>query len=114
MSQKNVAYVWMACVCLVLATSSVKADEHAQVTGEIVEYRLATWKTIHAEGEEGQKVVDTLKRLRCEVQVDSHGGHTDVKYRSANWQQLSLPNHDVAHQWTSWLKNYGFETKHEH
>ena len=83
-------------------------------TSEVVEYRLATWKTTHAEGPQAQKLVGTLKKLRCEVKVGSHGGHTDVQYRCQKWQSLALKDHHTAHQWESWLKKYGFETKHTH
>lgn len=81
---------------------------------EIVEYRLAGWKTAHAEGTKADKLVKTLKMLRCEVKVGNHGGHSDVKYRCEKWQKLALKNHKAAHQWESWLKNYGFQTKHKH
>lgn len=81
---------------------------------EVVKYRLVTWKTTHAEGRQAEKLVGTLKKLRCEVKVGSHGGHTDVKYRCQKWQSLALKDHDTAHQWESWLNKYGFETKHTH
>ena len=81
---------------------------------ELVEYRLAAWKTTHANGDQAEKLVSTLKKLRCEVKVGSHGGHTDVTYRCEKWQSLELKDHKAAHQWESWLKRYGFETKHTH
>ncbi|OYP31081.1 hypothetical protein CGZ80_22020 [Rhodopirellula sp. MGV] len=82
---------------------------------ELVNYRLENWKTAHAEsGKKGEQLVATLKKLRCEVSVSSHGGHQDVKYRCVKWQQLSLKSHKEAHQWEAWLKQYGFATKHEH
>jgi hypothetical protein len=81
---------------------------------ELVEYRLAAWKTTHASGEQADKLVSTLKKLRCEVKVGSHGGHTDVTYRCEKWQSLALKDHKTAHQWESWLNRYGFETKHTH
>lgn len=81
---------------------------------EVVEYRLEKWRTTHSEGDKAEKLVATLKKLRCEVKVGSHGSHTDVKYRCAKWQSLALKDHKSAHQWESWLKKYGFETKHKH
>jgi len=93
----------------------VRAAEPNTAAQELVEYRLEKWKTTHAKaGKEGEKLVVTLKKLRCEVKVGSHGGHTDVNYRCPKWQKLALKSHKEAHQWESWLKKYGFETKHSH
>ncbi len=97
-------------VCTLLA----QAADPSTAASEIVEYRLTKWKTTHAEGSQTEKLVGTLKKLRCEVKVGSHGGHTDVQYRCEKWQSLSLKNHNTAHQWEAWLKRYGFETKHTH
>lgn len=92
----------------------VRAAEPNVATQEFVEYRLEKWKTAHAEGNQGDKLVETLKKLRCEVKVGSHGGHTDVNFRCPKWQQLALKGHEEAHHWEAWLKKYGFETKHAH
>ena len=92
----------------------VHATEPNAAAQELVEYRLEKWKTTHAEGDQGEKLVETLKKLRCEVKVSDHGGHTDVNYRCQKWQQLALKSHKEAHQWEAWLKKYGFETKHPH
>ena len=91
-----------------------RATEPTLAAQELVEYRLAKWKTTHAEGDQAEKLVKTLKKLRCEVKVGSHGGHTDVSYRCPKWQELALKSHKEAHQWESWLKKLGFETKHAH
>ena len=40
---------------------------------EVVEYRLEAWKTTHAEGAKADQFVGTLKKLRCEVKVGTHG-----------------------------------------
>lgn len=92
----------------------VQATEPNTAAQEMVEYRLEKWKTTHAENNHVGKLVETLKTLRCEVKVGSHGGHTDVNYRCPKWQQLALKSHTEAHQWEGWLKKYGFETKHAH
>lgn len=97
-----------------MGTMFAQAAEPSVAVSEIVEYRLAAWKTTHAEGNQAEKLIVTLKKLRCEVKVGSHGGHTDVKYRCEKWQSLALKDHKTAHQWESWLKRYGFETKHTH
>lgn len=84
-------------------------------SSEIVQYRLEKWKTTHAGSQsQSDKLVATLKKLRCEVKVSSHGGHTDVNYRCPKWQKLALRDHATAHQWEQWLKKRGFETKHVH
>ena len=92
----------------------VHATEPSTAAQELVSYRLEKWKTTHAEGDQSDKLVKTLKTLRCEVKVGSHGGHTDVNYRCQKWQQLALKSHEEAHQWEGWLKKHGFETKHAH
>jgi hypothetical protein len=107
-----------AAVLLIAAISMggmlVQAADPSVAASEVVQYRLKAWRTTHAEGSKAEKFVGTLKKLRCEVKVGSHGGHTDVKYRCEKWQSLALKDHKTAHQWESWLKKYGFETKHEH
>lgn len=92
----------------------VRAAEPSAAASELVEYRLEKWKTTHAEGDQKDKLAATLKKLRCEVKIASHGGHADVNYRCPKWQQLALKSHKEAHQWEGWLKKYGFETKHAH
>ena len=98
-----------------LGTTLSHATEPSVMAAEIVEYRLEKWKTAHAEGDvKVEELVGTLKKLRCEVKVGDHGGHSDVNYRCPKWQQLELTSHDDAHKWQSWLKKHGFETKHAH
>ena len=100
--------------CLSLGGLFAHAGDPRIAASEVVEYRLEAWKTTHAEGPKAEKLVGTLKKLRCEVKVGAHGGHTDVRYRCEKWQSLALKDHKTAHQWEAWLKNYGFETKHTH
>ncbi len=112
----NVRILAVAALVASVAMGSmlVHANEPNAAAKELVEYRLEKWKTTHAEGDQGDKLVETLKTLRCEVKVGSHGGHTDVNYRCPKWQQLALKSHEEAHQWEAWLKKHGFETKHAH
>lgn len=92
-----------------------QAADPAVMASEVVTYRLTKWKTAHAgTGTQTEKLVKTLKKLRCEVKVGSHGGHSDVNYRCPKWQKIALGSHAVAHQWEAWLKKRGFETKHTH
>ena len=82
---------------------------------EEVEYRLATWKTMHFDdAKKGDAHHKAVKDLGCEVKKDSHDGHTDVSYRCKDWKKMTVASHDAAHQWEKWLKGAGFETKHAH
>jgi len=111
--------VRMIAVVALIASASMcglfaRATEPNTAEKELVSYRLEKWKTTHSEGDKAEKLVGTLKKLRCEVKVGSHGGHTDVNYRCPKWQQLALKSHEEAHQWESWLNKLGFETQHAH
>ena len=91
-----------------------RAAEPNTAAKELVSYRLEKWKTTHSEGDKADKLVGTLKKLRCEVEVGSHGGHMDVNYCCPKWQQIALKSHEEAHRWEAWLKKLGFETQHAH
>lgn len=113
----NVKMLSVAMLLLALSTSGslARAADPAAMATEVIQYRLEKWKTAHADGEKQTKqLAATLKKLKCEVKLASHGGHSDVNYRCPKWQQLALKSHKLAHQWESWLKKYGFETKHTH
>ena len=112
----NGRMIAVAALVASVSLGGVLAPAAEPTTGakELVSYRLEKWKTTHSEGDKADKLVGTLKKLRCEVKVGSHGGHTDVNYRCSKWQQLSLKSHEEAHQWESWLKKLGFETQHTH
>ncbi len=82
---------------------------------EVVQYRLASWKSqhIHQAAEVGQ--LTTLYRsLSCEVENVDHDGHSDLRYRCPQWKEIELPNHQAAHSWQDFLNKAGFETTHEH
>lgn len=82
---------------------------------EVVQYRLSDWRTEHS-----NKAADAAQRkiilqgLGCEVTMEKHAGHTDLRFRCPQWLQIELPNHDAAHAWQQYLNQAGFETKHEH
>lgn len=91
------------------ATASQEANQ------EIVQYRLTKWKSVHTGDEKAaQKMLNTLKQIKCEVKTQQHGDHIDIIYRCPAWKKLSLKDHKTAHYWEGWLKKYGFETKHIH
>lgn len=104
----------LTAVALLIGGLCANAADPTVNASEVVEYRLEKWRTTHSEGAKAEKLVATLKKLRCEVKVGSHGGHTDVRYRCPKWQSLALKDHKTAHQWEAWLKKYSFETKHKH
>lgn len=87
----------------------------AEEVKEVVKYHLADWKNIHTKNnEEAEKLVKTFKTLKVETKVSDHGNHKDVKYRCPKWKQLTVKDHDTAHQWETWLKKLGFKTIHKH
>ncbi|MEZ6124887.1 MAG: hypothetical protein R3C49_17200 [Planctomycetaceae bacterium] len=80
-----------------------------------VAYRLKDAKTLHFQDTaKAQLHLETVKKLGCEGQLDSHGDHTDVVYRLATWKVLTLNSETTAHQWEDWMKRAGFETLHAH
>lgn len=84
-------------------------------SAEIVKYRCKDWKAKHIhEVKNAAVIVKTLKKLKCEVKESKHNGHIDVSYRCEKWTSLELKTHEEAHKWEKWLKEYSFETKHEH
>ena len=82
---------------------------------EVVQYRCVDWKSKHLHDmEKATKIVETLEALGCELEKSDHNGHIDVKYRCEEWRQIEPDTHAEAHKWEEWLKEYEFETKHEH
>ncbi len=99
----------VAVLCCTLAMSS------ALTAAELVRYRTEQWQSKHIHDTEKVKTIaETLTTLGCEVEQNEHNGHTDLKYRCKEWKQLELETHEDAHQWEDWLKEYGFETEHQH
>ena len=83
---------------------------------EVVEFRLAGWKTIHGKGgDSDQQVIDQLTKVGCEVKVAQHLGHSDIKYRAPSWRDVHLTDHAKAESLMAWLKQNGFEVApHKH
>lgn len=98
----------VCCLAMVALTSVSDAKE-------AVAYRLSQTKELHFDdARKAEQHLATVKKLGCEARKDSHGGHTDVIYRSAKWQVMDVANDKLAHQWEDWLKKAGFETVHGH
>ena len=82
---------------------------------EVVQYRLNDWKSQHThEAEKTSQLIALMRGMGCEVESASHNGHTDVKMRCLEWMEIELDSHDAAHSWQAFLKEMGFEVKHEH
>ena len=80
---------------------------------EVVEFRLADWKTIH--GDAGaERLVSALRNVGADVRVDNHGNHADIKYRCPVWTDIHVADHGNAEKWMQWLKGNGFEVRHSH
>lgn len=99
----------VVCCLGVLALTSVSE------AGEAIAYRLSNTKEMHFDdARKAEQHLAAVRKLGCEARMDSHGGHTDVIYRSVKWQVMELANDKLAHQWEEWLKKAGFETVHGH
>lgn len=82
---------------------------------EIVKFRLAAWKTLHAhQPQQLTQYLALYRALGCELEELEHDGHTDLKVRCPEWREMELPTHDAAHKWQQFLIKAGFETQHEH
>lgn len=98
----------LAIVSPMLSINSVSAEE-------IVRYRLPDWKRKHLHDVgKADKIVETLKKLGCEVEKLDHNGHVDVKYRCPEWRQIKPATHDEAVRWEKWFKEFYFLVEHKH
>lgn len=80
-----------------------------------VQMRMTEWKTIHShDAAQAKDLQTTFEAIGCEVQANNHGNHIDIRLRMPHWQTIGLANDQAAHIWMNWLKQSGFETKHEH
>lgn len=98
-----------------LSFTMAGAQSALAANGFVVDYRLAEWKAAHFDDiKSADAHYATVTKLGCEAKKGSHGGHYDVSYICPQWRRIALKNHDEAHQWETWLKANGFETKHSH
>ena len=109
---------WVGCLALVsgmVVASGLNQPAAAANAREDVLYRLEKWQTKHLhDAAKAETIAATLTKLGCEVQRGEHDGHIDLKYRCPQWKKLSLKTHDEAHKWEKGLKEYGFQTQHQH
>ncbi|GAA4468619.1 hypothetical protein [Novipirellula rosea] len=82
---------------------------------EIVEFRMVDWKQIHGSGSAQEtQTLKVLQDMGCEVVVESHGDHRDIRFRAPTWRDIHLVDHNTSEQWASWLQQNGFEARHSH
>lgn len=88
----------------------------AYTTGaEAVEFRLVAWREVHGDGSPNETAfIDQLRRLGVDVRIDEHNGHSDIKFRAPTWREVHLASHNDADNLMAWLKQNGFEVRHEH
>lgn len=97
------------------AGHSHEGHSHGSQKAEEVSYILPNWKTIHSSNAaQLSELVALMKGLGCEVRTQDHGGHQDVTIRCPAWKHVEVTSHDAATGWQEWLRNNGFETRHEH
>ena len=97
---------------LALAVASPMVATGTATAEEVVRYRLETWKRKHLHDvDKAERIIDTLKKLGCEVEQFDHNGHIDVKYRCPQWRQINPETRDEAVRWERWFKAYSFQTE---
>lgn len=105
-------------VLMALAVSLVSlgaVNSHTATASEVVSYRCEKWTNRHEhDKKQADQIVDTLKKLKCEVERHRHGNHEDIEYRCPKWLSYETKTHADAHKLEAWLKALKFETKHEH
>lgn len=98
----------LGCLALVSLAGTANAAES-------IAYRLPETKEMHFDdARKAEQHLAAVRKLGCEARLDSHGGHTDVIYRSTRWHSMEVVTDELAHQWEDWMKKAGFETLHGH
>lgn len=96
-------------------TSLTKLDPVFATGAESVDFRMVKWKRIHGTGSASEDdMVANLKKMGVEVVTEDHGNHLDISFRAPTWRSIRVADHSQAEQWMAWLKQVGFETKHQH
>jgi len=85
------------------------------IADEVVRYQLAEWKAKHIhDAKKADTIMQTLKKLGCELKKNQHNGHIDVKYRCMKGHELKLNSQEDAHKWEKRHKEINFRTEHKH
>ncbi|MEO1617264.1 MAG: hypothetical protein AAFV88_15550 [Planctomycetota bacterium] len=99
----------------VLAGTALVAQPQSVAAAEIVHYQCKDWKAKHIhDNKKAETITATLKKLGCEVKVEEHNGHKDVRYRCVKEKKLPVKTHEEAMKWEKWFKEYGFKAYHTH
>ena len=79
-----------------------------------VMFQMAQPRTVHLHDQAAAiKILNTLTLIGCDIKTNDHNGHTDATFGCPDWRTIELASEDSAHAWQKWLKESGFETKHE-
>ncbi len=82
---------------------------------ETIAFQLPQWKTMHFDDAAKAKQHEAMvRKLGCEVKQGQHAGHIDLTYRCVEWKSMSVETHQLADQWSGWLKGSGFDVSHAH
>lgn len=88
------------------------SHEHGK---ETIAFHLPKWKTMHFDdAAKAKQHADMVKKLGCEVKEGKHAGHIDLTYRCVQWKSMAVETHQLADQWSGWLKGSGFDVSHAH
>lgn len=93
-----------------------EGDAHDHDHGkETIAFQLPQWKTMHFDdAAKASQHSDMVKKLGCEVKQGQHAGHIDLTYRCVQWKSMAVETHELADQWSGWLKGSGFDVSHAH
>ncbi|TWT52374.1 hypothetical protein [Allorhodopirellula solitaria] len=106
-------FVMMALVVTLVSMGT--ASSQTAAASEVVSYRCEKWTVRHEhDAKQADQIVETLKKLKVEVEKHDHNGHIDIKYRCPKWLSHKTTTHENAHKLQNWLNALKFETKHEH
>ncbi len=82
---------------------------------ETIAFQLPQWNTMHFDdAAKANQHADMVKKLGCEVKQGQHAGHIDLTYRCVQWKSMAVETHQLADQWSGWLKGSGFDVSHAH
>lgn len=96
---------------LCTAVLSISCCGVANAEDHLLGFRMREFKSQHMhDAAAADKLIETLKTLRCEVKVSQHGDHKDVAFRTQQWKLLSLKSAEQLESWKKWLAATGFET----
>ncbi|MCC7423281.1 MAG: hypothetical protein IT428_23645 [Planctomycetaceae bacterium] len=105
----------VAALTLAVGAMFVQGTPAQAQQGEVVQFRLMSWKTAHFDSaREADSFEQSLRRLGCETRQDGHAGHIDVQYRCPRWRSMTTPTDAAAHRLQGWLRENEFETRHDH